>query len=482
MRYDLNVADVGEASRGEFDVCIVGAGAAGITLTNELKRHGYRIALCEGGSDHFSEASQDCYKGKVVGDPYLTLDGSRLRFLGGSTNHWGGWCRPFTELDFRREYLGPEYKWPIEYRELHSYLGKACDILEVRNDFDDLGPRGDVVRVFQFQFSPPVRFRGKYEKELTESRHATLFLDANLIDIAGDRGNGGGRITSARFRSYTGKEMTIRARRFVFAMGGIENSRFLLWFAQRHGNRFYDTDAPIGKYWMEHPHFTLGKAIVGFQTGKRRFYHLSDREQIRLRILGCGLRLDLQPEGGTDEMMKELSCAAPKLGKKVAALAEKNLVCGVRFRAAWEQAPVISNAVELGRSHDPFGIPRVDLHWKKQPIDRRTLNETVRVFNEWLLRDDLGRIQLRDWVAHDENYPARGEIAGNHHMGGTRMAESVRYGVVDRNCKVFGSENLYIAGSSIYTTSGFGNPTLPIVQFALRLADHLKQADAPIAG
>ena len=70
------------------------------------------------------------------------------------------------------------------------------------------------------------------------------------------------------------------------------------------------------------------------------------------------------------------------------------------------------------------------------------------------------------------HYPLNDELAGYHHMGGTRMHSS-KDGVVDENCKVYGSSNLYIAGSSIFTTGGHNNPTLPIVQFSLRLADYL---------
>ena len=75
----------------------------------------------------------------------------------------------------------------------------------------------------------------------------------------------------------------------------------------------------------------------------------------------------------------------------------------------------------------------------------------------------------------NEDYPDYDELAGYHHMGGTRMSNSSKFGVVDSNCKVYGSKNLYIAGSSIFTTGGHNNPTLPIVQFTLRLADHLFQ-------
>jgi choline dehydrogenase-like flavoprotein len=59
-------------------------------------------------------------------------------------------------------------------------------------------------------------------------------------------------------------------------------------------------------------------------------------------------------------------------------------------------------------------------------------------------------------------------------MGTTRMHADPRQGVVDVNCKVHGVDNLYIAGSSVFPTGGYANPTLTLVALALRLADRLK--------
>ncbi len=117
----------------------------------------------------------------------------------------------------------------------------------------------------------------------------------------------------------------------------------------------------------------------------------------------------------------------------------------------------------------------MNLKWSKNNLDRKTVKESVRFFNNWLLKNDTGRIQLNEWMVDDTDYPTNDELAGCHHMGGTRMSNSSQLGVVDKNCKVYGSSNLYIAGSSIFTTGGHNNPTLPIVQFSLRLSDYLKK-------
>ena len=79
--------DINEHSNA-WDVCIIGAGAAGISMAVTLAERGHRVLLCEGGDADYSERSQECYRGDVVGDPYIPLYGARLRHLGGSTNHW----------------------------------------------------------------------------------------------------------------------------------------------------------------------------------------------------------------------------------------------------------------------------------------------------------------------------------------------------------------------------------------------------------
>ena len=220
---------------------------------------------------------------------------------------------------------------------------------------------------------------------------------------------------------------------------------------------------------MEHPHFTLGHAIVDKRKVSERFYSLSAQAQLDEGILNCGLRVEHLNDEGTKALIRDVLCLAPSLGESLVSLAGKNLVCGARFRAAWEQSPEIKNHISLDTEYDQFGIPKPILNWQKSVLDRKTLISSVQRFNEWLLRIDGGRIQLDSRILDHNDYPIKDELAGYHHMGGTRMHASDEYGVVDANCKVYGSSNLYVAGSSIFTTGGHNNPTLPIVQFALRL-------------
>ena len=417
MIYDLDKLDNKDVIKNLFDVCVIGAGAAGITIANSLSDFGFKIALCEAGSDEYTERSQNNYKGKVVGDNYFDLDIARLRFLGGSTNHWNGMCRPFSEIDFDRGYLGDKYIWPITFDEISKYQEQACKILEIKNNFEFKNQKTKKIKKIKFQFSPPVRFKDKYLKKISDSKNISLFINTNLKDIDGDNL----LIKTASFENYNKKEISIKAKKFIFAMGGIENSRYLLWFSKKYKSKFFNSNTPIGKYWMEHPHFTLGSAIVEKKILKSNYYSLSNFQQKDLGILNCGFRVNEVSDQASQSMIKEILCIAPKLGSKIASMANKGLVCGARLFAAWEQEPRFSNSISLSNKFNDFEIPRINLNWKKSEFDKFTIKESVKLFNNWLLEKDLGRLHLLSWLLKDGKYPENDELAGYHHMGGTRI-------------------------------------------------------------
>ena len=469
MLTNLNKEKANQQNFDDFDVAVVGAGAAGITITNEISSLGYNVALIEAGDFEYTDESQEIYTAKTIGDPYFDLDVARLRYFGGTTNHWNGWCRSFEEEDFNREYLGEEFKWPITLKDIDPFKEKACNILEIPKNFKDTKLKNSKIRKIEFHFSPPVRFRDKYYENLINNTNVHVFLNANLTDVQYEKSN----IIGLNLSSYNGINTTIKANKYVFAMGGIENSRYLLWFYEKYKDNFIANSPSLGRYWMEHPHFTLGQAIVDKRKVNEKFYSLSGETQKNMGILNCGFRVLELNDTALKGLLREILCIAPTLGKSLANLAERNLICGVGFRAAWEQAPHYENRITLDTEKDKFGIPKPILNWQKKSLDRKTVMKSVEIFNQWLLEIDGGRIQLDDWLINKKNYPTNDELAGYHHMGGTRMHENPEFGVVDKNCKVYGSNNLYMAGSSIFTTGGHNNPTLPIIQFALRLANHL---------
>jgi choline dehydrogenase-like flavoprotein len=294
----------------------------------------------------------------------------------------------------------------------------------------------------------------------------------------------GQNVVAAQVTNFAGQSGSVKAKHFILAMGGIENSRMLLWLNHQTNGTLVDPRAPLGRYWMEHPGYKVGNALVDLKIPKTEYYKphlmLTFTEAVfkKLGILEASIVLEAIPSEGTKGLLKDLLCVAPKVGEWAVSLAGKNIVCGATLIAGWEQEPVWNNHVKLSETkRDRFGIPMVEIHWKKTDRDRITMQKALTHFSEYLMAKNHGRIRLDDWVLAKDGYPSSADDGVSyHHMGGTRMAHTVEKGVVDRNCCVFGQGNLYVAGSSVFPSGGEANPTLTIVQLSLRLAEHLQNA------
>ncbi len=458
-----------------FDFCIIGTGPAGMTVALELEATGKKILLLEGGGNDFSATSQELYKGTVIGDKYFDLDAARLRYLGGTSNHWTGWCRTLDQEDFTAKAGRPLTEWPINKSDLDKHLQTTSDILELKSIPKDRPLPGGDIKGIDFVYSLPIRFKGKYFDRIKKSSSIYLATNANVTSINPLNET----VASISVITGAGKEVTIHARRYVLATGGIENSRLLLWSNQLANGALVKNSRSLGKYWMEHPHFTIGETYLtrkaNFITNKFSLASFSPTKAFmdKENILNCGLRLLPNQYTPANKMMVDLMCIAPKAGKWAAELMGKKLLCSARLRAAWEMEPVASNKIILAGEKDRLGMPMVELHYIKSKFDIRTARKSAEAFGKYLRMTNQGRVKLADWVVNDGPFPENDELGGFHHMGGTRMASQPDYGVVDKNCKVHGIDNLYIAGCSVFPSGGHVNPTMTIVQIAVRLADHL---------
>ena len=165
----------------------------------------------------------------------------------------------------------------------------------------------------------------------------------------------------------------------------------------------------------------------------------------------------------------------PGLSRLRARLGLRKLYVMVRA----EQAPNPASRVQLTDQKDALGVPRAALNWQLSAQDKQTVAALCEICDHEFKRLNLGRMRAAAWLSDPspewpvDDTVSKHPIAGYHHMGTTRMSAAPASGVVDANCRVHGYGNLYIAGSSVFTTAGWANPTLTIVALALRLADHL---------
>lgn len=454
-----------------FDVCVIGAGPAGITLARRLAARGRDVALMEAGPLDYSEESQAIYRGENVGLDYFPLDLPRLRYFGGASNHWAGWCRALEAHDFEPKPFNPLSGWPIRQADLDPYRADADAILdlpptEAAPDLPVRGERDDFRRI-QFRWSPPTHFPTKFGDELKGSARILLAVNANLVDLRLDEA--GTAVTEARFRSFAPEDegFAVRARGYCLCAGGIENARLLLNFRTQAPDGIGNAHGLVGRFFCEHPHFVLADLALAELPPEIEFYAPTRAFIQARRTLNFGLRLEPGPPVGSP-CSASAPCPPADLRARFPAVG--------RIRIAHEQALNPHSRVLLGPELDALGMRRVRLDWRLTDLDLHTMRASVMAFAKHLAAEDVGRARIRDWLLEERvEVPgtAEDEVGGKHHMCTTRMADDPRRGVVDADCRVHGMRNLHVAGSSVFATGGHANPTYTLVQLALRLGDHL---------
>ncbi len=462
--------NLNQIAEKQYDVVIFGTGPAGFSTALSLPKS-IKVLLIEAGDINFTEASQAFYDGKVIGDKYFDLKVCRLRQLGGSSNHWTGKCRTLDTFDFSYKDYAKKANWPINKSDLQKYLLPACDLLKIKSNFHSKPYHWDSdVEELDFEFSS-VMFKFNYLQHVSESKNIDLIINTAItkVHIKNDA------IHEVTIKSRAADTKTIQSPYYLFAMGGIENGRMLKFLAEDNPNSSLNRNENVGAYWMEHPHYCVGDYFYNLPENEQWYLGISEAKKRALKILNCNLNFASQLKHPTDgkvkKLLRDLICADETIGSEVSYGLGRNF-CGGEIDAAWEQEPSFDNRIELSTELDDFGIPKPVLNWHKSDLDLRTIRLTVEYVAEALVKNKHAKVRLREWLWNGD-YPADGQIAGMHHMGGTRMSASPKDGVVNPDLRCWDVSNLYIAGSSVFPSSGHANPTLTIVQLAVRLAEHL---------
>lgn len=520
----------------QIDVCVIGGGAAGLTLALMFEERGIGTCILESGGFSPQEANRDLYRGDSVGLPYRFADGQRSRYLGGSSNCWGGWCRPMEEEDFLERDWFPYSGWPITKKDLQPYYDRCEDILKLGPQRYDVAfwvkeigrpdvrrhpfVGNDVVDVIT-QFSPPVRFGIDYREQIENAKHVTVYFNTNVVNIATE---GGDAVRRVDLKTLTGRRASVQAKIFVLATGGIENPRLLLASNADRPAGLGNQNDLVGRFFMEHARMTT--ATVKFREGwannllydMKYNYHsqavsalgtcvagqfgLSAQTRAREGLLNASVRLDSvfvgeatgvkdalvtikrrmaggdRPTQTVRQSLKTLVTHPLQTAGFLTArrLRLRSLIESTRFQVIAEPTPDPSSRVTLSSRRDQLGMSRVSVDWRVGAHTKRTVDRTVA-----LVAEEFSRAGVAD-VALDPSFEAHGwpdtfeEEGCWHHMGTTRMHHSPRLGVVDKDCRVHDTTNLFVAGSSVFPTAGGDFPTITIVALAMRLADHIEAA------
>lgn len=530
----IDTRRVQEGSVVETTVCIIGGGVAGITLAMELDKQGIDVVLLESGGFNPDDETRDLYRGEDVGEwRYNFADGSRSRFLGGSSNCWGGWCRPLDPWDFEKRDWVNHSGWPFGLNELMPYYERTHALLKLGpNNFNPefweqaIG-RPDVrrmplvtgkVRDTISQFSPPARFGKLYRDVLKRSERIRVFLYANAVNI--DTNNPATTVKRIEVATLTGRRMEVSARTYVLATGGIENARLLLASNKVQPSGLGNGNDLVGRYFMDHPRLFSGNIRFTKEWSRNKLsdvkYHyqnaavsahgtciahqfalkpevLKEEGILNARVWFCSTFPGEGSEGAqalfrckqamlkkeqadwnlAKDVMTMMAHPLDTLGYGYTRLFQPRwLIKGVKFQTIVEPEPNPDSRVMLSPNQkDQLGMNRVRVDWRLGSKVQRTFDRTLAILAEDMRRSGVAQVDL-DPPIEGGKWPS--DLEGTwHHMGTTRMHDSPKQGVVDRNCLVHGMTNLYVAGSSVFPTSGANFPTITLAALAFRLSEHI---------
>ncbi|WP_017655206.1 GMC oxidoreductase [Fortiea contorta] len=533
----------------ETEVCIVGAGPAGITLAREFIGQKTKVCVVESGGEEVDPQTQALSEGLTVGDPFLTVADTRCRRFGGNSNIWavkigngqiGVRYAPLDEIDFEHRDWIPHSGWPFGRSHLDPFYERAQSVCQAgpfayeadtweEEQIQRLPLNEEQVVTKMFQFGARDVFSHKYREELRAADNISVYLNANVINI--ESNDSVNRVTRLQVATLRDNKFYVAAKVFILATGGLENARILLMSNTQQTAGLGNGHDVVGRYFIDHPIADGGV----FVPSDRQLFNTTALYDLRL-VRNTNILGHLVPSKAVMEREQLANICAVffprpsrrqwKAVESFKAIAESiaskkfpenfwpgllNTISGIDYvtlatylaitkrqsllhafgRGGWsdipnndrrfqsyqivhllEQLPQPANRVVLSKERDALGCQKLELQWRWDPENGRSIGRAQEVFARELARAGLGEFQLD----RKDGLPRLSIPSGAaHHMGTTRIHVDPKQGVVDENCRVHGVSNLFIAGSSVFPTGGYANPTLTIVALSLRLAEQIKK-------
>jgi len=535
MIVDLNEWD--GPARIDTDLCIIGAGPAGLAIARELLESGHDIVVVAGGGLQPEADAQALYSGEQASTShdYFDLASCRARQFGGSTTMWAGRCARLAPEDFAPRAWVEGSGWPISHADMEPYYQRSEAFLQLTDlgfadrareaaGYGNLDLDAAKLQPIYFQISGDhgVSFEaldvGEVQRPtLADAGKLSVILGAHVEHLQASAD--ANRIEHVRVRTLAapdagGRRLEVHARHVVLATGGLENPRLLLAADDVMSGGLGNQHDQVGRWFQEHARGIA--ADIHTDTPYELAELLSVRHDIDGHVFLPGLRLaperiaeqqvlssgvlvfadadfntgtdalkalvedlsdDYRPSSTFDDnlvrVLTDLDDVAVNLWRRLyLGLAARRPIRAISVEYETEQAPNPNSRVRLHSSRDALGMRRLEVDLRYTEIDKRAVQVMLRTMAAEFGRTGLGRLKLREWVEDGDILDPTDFSC--HHMGTTRMGTDPRTSVVDANCRVHGLANLHVAGSSVFPTSGYVNPTNTLVALSIRLADRLK--------
>lgn len=510
-------------------ICILGAGLAGLLVAHRLARAGHRVIVVESGGDGYDVATHAL---NTIDDPtglYNHALTGRFREFGGNSRYWGGRLIPLSPNDTAaRPYLSLP-GWPIPLRELAPYRQEIETMFELdrssyeedllgRLDPDGLLPRNDPDLTCRWSKIPSFRrtnLAAKLKHELAHRDNVEIWLGATVCEFELDRL--AGRLSGIVARDFSGRTLTVTAREFVWAAGAIETTRLLLLLDAASGHRVFQGCEVLGRYFQEHAKAVVGciRPVDPVATNKlfayrfaglgRRYLYLeltpAVQEADEVASAYAEVALDLQPNSPLALVRgvlrgiqkRHLALGVRDTGRLVGHvrylargaywyLVRRQMLMpsdtGLKLEITAEQMPDLGNRITLSPRRDQLGVPMARLDWRFTERDERTFQSARRRIAGYWMRSGLERICPIEWAPGISGGSIRLiDVADQraHPSGTTRMGTDPRASVVGPDLRCHHVPNVSVVSTSTFPSAGSINPTMTLMQLALRTADAFLQ-------
>jgi choline dehydrogenase-like flavoprotein len=506
-------------------IVVIGSGAIGLYVASELVKRGRDVVVIEAGERHLGNF--DAASFASVGRENDGIRIGRSRSLGGTTNLWGGQLVEFQPVDFAgREWL-PSSKWPVTYDEVAPFYSRTYENLgiDAAKQSDEAvwksvsaeRPRiGDEFEPFLTRWLQVPNFATYYDEMIRENPKLHVLTGQTAVGFAGN----GGKVTAVRVKDAAGVERAIEGDTFILAAGTIESSRLLLHCAAEQGGGWKGGACPwrgnqnVGAYFQDH---LGGKMATVLPKDTKKFFNtfctiaksghkyqpkirLRNDVQARDRILNIQGLFAFESSATEHLVYLKQFLKAALYSRKFSGIGDflRNSIGSAKYlvplmwRYAWdhrvfvpstsridllvqaEQMPVAESRIRIDAgSVDRFGLPRAVLDWRLGGVELESIHAFVTRADAALRAAGIAELKINeDLAAKNPRY--LGTLKDTlHQSGGTVMGWSEKDGVVDKDLRVFGTENLYVGGSSTFRTIGNANTTFVALAFMTRLVEKL---------
>jgi len=493
-----DILDLEEQTKLRGQIVVLGSGIAGAEVATHLARHGREVILLESGRDRFEPSIQALNDVIFLGKRHRALDPdsyyhqylppelrgvSRVRQFGGTSNVWTGKWKYLQPIDFEGRPWVANSGWPISFADLLDHYRSAAkdygfgdleaeakryEITELRAK---LAAGGLKMSSFYWE-QTPTRTAIRFGEEMRRSKNLRVVLGATATELRLD--DSCQRITAVVCRSLEGRELIVEGDVIVIATGAFEAARLLLASNRQLPNGIGNEHDLVGRFYTDHPKHHTGTLEPGSLTRqyarelqyapKPRFcicFALDDATQQEHELLEHVLYLKPIYEKPVDRLWRNLRF-------RPACQDGNGRVASYRVKFVTEQVPHKGSRIGLGTEVDALGQRKLEVDWCFTDRDRRSMAKTLQLLTQRFAEVGLGTFNFGDEPPCLENM-----TDAAHHMGTTRMASRPEEGVVDTNCRVFGTDNLYVASSAVFPTGPSYSPTFTILALARRLGQHL---------